>query len=64
MKALMTLKEAAAQTPWKDPKVLRAAIVQAPDTKYPPLRAKRGTRGEYLVPARALEEWINALPDA
>lgn len=63
-KLLMTLAEATAQTPWKDTKVLRAAIQQAPGTKYPPLRAKRGSKGEYLIPARALEESIDQLPDA
>ncbi|HEY9248908.1 MAG TPA: hypothetical protein VIO38_07240 [Rariglobus sp.] len=60
----MSLREAAEQTPWKDTKVLRAAITQPKDCPWPPLAAKRGSRGEYLIPAHSLQEWIEALPDA
>lgn len=62
-KSLMTLAEAAAETPYGT-KVLRAAITQPKDCKWPPLRAKRGSRDEYLVPLQALDAWIEALADA
>lgn len=63
LKALMTVREAAEQTPY-GPRVLKAAITQAPGTTWPPLAAKAGSRGEYLIPADALLDWINRLPDA
>ena len=62
-KLLMSLAEAASQTPYSTT-VLRAAITQPKDCPWPPLKAKRGSRGEYLVPARSLEEWVDTLPDA
>ena len=65
LKPLMTLREAAEQTPrGVGVDVLRAAITQPVGTYWPPLRAKRGSRGEFLIPATALLEWIDALPDA
>jgi pyrroline-5-carboxylate reductase len=63
LKALMSLSEAAEQTPY-GPRVLKAAITQPTGTTWPPLQAKQGSRGEYLIPAGALLEWIDSLPDA
>lgn len=64
MKAAMTLEEAAAQTPFSA-KTLRRAI-QATDPKAfpPPLPAKRGARGAYVVLAEDLLDWLRSLPPA
>ncbi|MDM8086316.1 hypothetical protein QUV83_16195 [Cellulomonas cellasea] len=64
MKALMKLKDAAAETPY-DEKTLRKAIRATDPTVFPPpLRAKTGSRGEYLITDTALREWIDSLADA
>lgn len=66
MKALMSLEEAAAETPYSV-KTLRRAIHTTdpdPDAFPPPLRAKRGSRGQYAVTEDALREWIESLKDA
>ena len=64
MKALMTLKEAATETPYTE-KLLRKAIhATDPGAFPPPLRAKAGSRGAYLITDRALREWIESLADA
>lgn len=44
--------------------VLRAAITQPVGTEYPPLKAKRGPRGMYVILADALTDWLNRLQDA
>lgn len=64
MKALMNLKEAAAETPFEE-KTLRKAVRATDPTVFPPpLRAKAGPRGQYLITDRALREWIDSLGDA
>lgn len=61
----MSLREAAEQIPdGMGEKALRAAITQPVGTKYPPLKAKHGPRGMYVILADALRDWLDQLPDA
>lgn len=60
----MSLAEAAAETPFSV-KTLRKAIQTTDPASFPPpLRAKRGARGSYVITDDALREWIDDLPDA
>lgn len=64
MKLLMTLAEAASETPY-GPKVLRQAVhATDPESFPPPLKAKKGSRGEFLVTSRDLVAWVDSLKDA
>jgi hypothetical protein len=69
MKAAMSLDEAAAQTPFSA-KTLRRAIqttgvdASGNPTFPPPLPAKRGARGAYVVLAEDLQQWLRSLPAA
>lgn len=63
-KRLMTVAEAAALTPY-GPRVLKQAIhATDPNAFPPPLKAKRGSKGQYLVTDKALDDWVESLPDA
>lgn len=62
MKPLMTVQEVLTLIPIGET-LLRQCIHGQHET-YPPLRAKRGPRGQILITDEALREWINALPDA
>lgn len=69
MKALMSLEEAAAQTPYSAKTLRRAIQTTGVDkdgkpTFPPPLSAKRGPRGAYAITADALRQWIDSLGDA
>lgn len=69
MKPLMTLKEAAEETPFS-PKQLKDAINQTDPNAYPPpLKGKgehnkNGTLRRYLVRDVDLIAWLDSLPDA
>jgi predicted DNA-binding transcriptional regulator AlpA len=63
-KLLLTIPEAASLTPFGD-KTIRAAIKATDPAAFPPpLKAKRGSRGQYLVRVADLEAWIDSLQDA
>lgn len=61
MKALMTLAEAAAETPYSVDHLRRCTKASDPTIALP---AKRGARGRILVTDKALREWIDRHPDA
>ena len=60
----MTLKEAAAETPYGEKTLRKAVHATDPAAFPPPLRAKAGPRGAFLITDRALREWIDSLADA
>ena len=64
MKSLMSLEEAAAETPYTAKTLRRAIQTTDPKSFPPPLKAKRGARGAYAITDTALREWINSLKDA
>lgn len=64
MRPLMTLAEAAAQTPFNPATLRRAIKTTDPSVFPPPLKAKQDGRGRYLITAKALTEWIESLEDA
>lgn len=64
MKALMTLAEAAGETPYGVGVLRKAIHTTDPHSWPPPLRAKRGSRGQYTVTEPALRAWIDSLEDA
>lgn len=64
MKALMTVAEVAAETPWGQGVIRDAIRSTDPSTFPPPLRAKRGPRGQYVVRDVDLVAWIESMPDA
>jgi len=64
MKPLMTLEEAAAQTPFSTKTLRRAIHTDGSDETLPPLKAKRDSRGRYLVRDTDLIAWLDAFPDA
>jgi hypothetical protein len=60
----LTLVEAAALTPFSV-HTLRRAIAETDPTAFPPpLKAKRDSRGRYVILTRELEVWLASLPDA
>lgn len=61
----LTLDEAAAAVGYGS-KTLRRAIRKTADNNEfpPPLRAKRGSKGEYRISPAALQEWFDSLEDA
>lgn len=64
MKALMKLHEAAKETPY-GVDTLRKAIRATDPRKFPPpLKAKRGARGQYDIREADLLAWIDSLEDA
>lgn len=69
MKVAMNLEEAAAQTPFSAKTLRRAIQTTGVDkdgnpTFPPPLQAKRGSRGAFVVLADDLVRWLKNLPDA
>lgn len=64
MKAALSLDEAAAETPFSSKTIRRAIHATDPKVFPPPLRAKRGSRGSYVVLRDDLLEWLRSLPDA
>lgn len=64
MKALMSLEEAASETPFSVKTLRRAVRATQPDEFPPPLRAKAASRGAYVIRDVDLREWIDSLPDA
>ena len=66
MKILLDLQDAADRLPdGYGVDTLRAAIRQTDAAAFPPpLRAKRGKRGQYLILPAALDEWAEKFPDA
>ena len=62
---LYTLKEAAEATPFSESTLRRAVKKIRDDGTFPhPCHAKRGSKGEYLIPEASLRAWIDSLPDA
>jgi hypothetical protein len=59
-----TLEEAAQVTPFSAKTLRRAIKASDPAAFPPPLPAKRGPRGSYVVLADDLERWLRSLPDA
>ena len=64
MKKLMTLKEAAAHTPYGVETLRRAVHATDPHEWPHPLRALRGPRGAHLVRDVDLQDWIDRFPEA
>ena len=64
MKAAMSLDEAAAETPFSSQTIRRAIQATNPVAFPPPLPAKRGSRGAYVVLRDDLLAWLRSLPDA
>lgn len=70
MKALMSLAEVAEQTPWKVDTIRKAVRATSPVDKDgnavfpPPLKAKLGPKGQYVVRRQDFEKWIDGLGDA
>jgi hypothetical protein len=64
MKAVMSLAEVAAQTPWSVDTIRKAVRATDPSTFPPPLKAKRGSKGQYVVRAEDFKAWIDQLDDA
>lgn len=64
MKALMSLAEVAEQTPWKVDTIRKAVRATDPNTFPPPLKAKIGPKGQYVVRREDFEAWIDGLGDA
>jgi len=64
VKKLMTLAEAAEQVPYEVDTLRRAVHATDPDRFPHPLRAKRGSRGEFLVRSADLDDWIDRFPEA
>ncbi|GGL27443.1 hypothetical protein H9L10_03705 [Phycicoccus endophyticus] len=63
-KAVMSLQDVAAQTPWSVDTIRRAVRATDPDSFPPPLKAKRGPKGSYVIREQDFREWIDGLPDA
>jgi|GEM_PF-2377654 len=64
MLQVLTLVEASAETGLPLSMLRRAIHATDPEAPAPPLSAKRGPRGAYLILARDLEDWLERLPDA
>ena len=64
MKAALTAQEAAELTPWTVHVIRRAVNATDPNTFPPPLKAKRGPRGQHVILRRDLDAWLDSLPDA
>lgn len=68
-RVLYTTKDLAELTPYTEEDI-RLAISQNYTGRYadkyrlPPLDAKRGPRGRYEITHKAVEEWLELLPDA
>lgn len=63
MKALMSIAEAAGETPFSIDTIRRAIHTTDPDVFPPPLRAKLGG-GKYVIRDIDLRAWIDSLRDA
>jgi hypothetical protein len=61
---LLTLDDAAARTPWSTSTLRRAIKTTDPHSFPPPLRAKRGPRGQHVILASELTRWMREMPDA
>lgn len=70
MKAALTVHEAAELTPWGADVIRRAVRATATHDKDgnpifpPPLKAKRGPRGQFVILRDSLDAWLDSLPDA
>ncbi len=63
-KMLLTLSEAAARVPWSVDIIRKAIHATDPAAFPPPLKAKRGPRGQHIIRPVDLQAWVDSLPDA
>lgn len=63
-KILLTVTEAAELVPWSVDVIRRAIRATDPAAFPPPLKAKRGPRGQHVIRPADLESWAESLPDA
>lgn len=61
---LLTLAQAAEQTPWGVAFLDRACRTTDPHAMPPPLKSKRGPRSQRLVLESELTRWQQSFPDA
>lgn len=64
MPPLMTLKEAAAFVPFSPEQLRQAVNATDPAAWPPPLKAKKGSRGQRLIQSKHFLAWMDNLPDA
>lgn len=69
-KTALTVHDAAELTPWSVDTIRRAVRATSAVDKNgmptfpPPLKAKRGPRGQVVILRRDLDAWLDSLPDA
>lgn len=63
-RVLLTVAEAAEATGCSQDTIRRAIRATDPQTFPPPLDAKLGAKGRYLILPAALEAWAESLKDA
>lgn len=64
MPPLMTLKEAAAFVPFSAEQLRQATNATDPKVFPPPLKAKKGPRGQRLIQSKHFLAWMDSLPDS
>ena len=63
-KIAYTVHEAAELTPWSHDVIRKAIRATDPTAFPPPLKAKRGPRGQYIIRPADLEAWLDSFEDA
>ena len=64
LKKLMSIDDVAEQTPWGRDTIRKAIRSTDPSSFPPPLKAKQGPRGQYVVRREDFEAWVDGLVDA
>lgn len=60
----LTLRQAAEYQPYGIATLRRAIKATDPAAFPPPLKAKQGSKGTYIIRAADLDAWLESLPDA
>ena len=63
-KVLLTVAEAATTVPWGEDIIRKAIRATDPKKFPPPLKAKKGPRGQYVIRPADLDAWADSLPAA
>lgn len=63
-RALLTVQDIASLTPFSPDTVVKAIKATDPAVFPPPLRAKRDSRGRFLIIRRDFDAWLESLQDA